>query len=169
MHSGHSFLCLLLMNNQIAFSLSSYCRVSESQQIFPSDALSQSVSFRIERKTSVMGRSLHLILIALLKHCKTVKKPSGTKIKVAVFSVLMKILMVFYSTAMIACLGKLNFMQLHKSVMLFFFPCPVSFHGFNSSEVWVWKHIKFKFLSLKPLLHECGKPSLPAGCSPLAW
>lgn len=121
MHSGHSFLCLLLMNNQIAFSLSSYCRASESQQIFPSDALSQSVSFRIERKTSVMGRSLHLILIALLKHCKTVKKPSGTKIKVAVFSVLMKILMVFYSTAMIACLGKLNFMQLHKSVMLFFF------------------------------------------------
>lgn len=67
----------------------------------------------------MLGRSLHLILIALLKHCKTVKKMSGTKINLAAFSMVMKILMAFYSPAMIACLGKLNFMQLHKNIVFF--------------------------------------------------
>lgn len=129
------------MNNQIAFSLSSYCRVSESQQIFPSNALSQPVSFWIKRKILAMGRSLHLILTALLKHCKIVKKPSGTKIKLAAFSVVMKILMAFYSPAVIACLGKLNFIQLHKSVMLFFFLAL-----FLSTALILWR---YEFESIK--------------------
>lgn len=126
------------------------CRVNDSSTFFFKFPWPIGVLLDLKRNIS-HGQKPASHINCLTEALQTCQENVRHKTNLAAFSLVMKMWMAFYSPAVIACLGKLNFMQLHKNIIWFFLSCP---YCFKSSKIWVWKHQQFKFLSLKHLLHE---------------